>query len=142
MPPAWFPPFTTPVRGHRYAGRPPGITGLRDLEALRLVREADNPRDPLAVAVWGRAGEVRWRIGYLERAVARRLAPRMDRGLALDVTPAGWLPEPAGRWQRPAVRIAIAAGGAAPSSAPEDRLHGHERPGREQALHDGVVDAA
>lgn len=138
----YFPPFTTPVRGHRFAGAPPGGHGLEHVREVALVREPQNPRDSRAVAVWARTPSGGWRIGYLERAVARRLAPRLDAGQALRASAAGWLPEPGGRWLRPAVRVA-APGHLRPSaSAAEDRLDGQQRPGRQEALDEGVVDAA
>lgn len=99
-----FMPFRTPVRGHSFAARPPSADPPHPGQQARLVREPDNPRDPLAVAVWV-AGDVgAWRIGYLDRAVAARIAPKLDHG-GLDLTAHidGWQPEPHGRWQRPLV---------------------------------------
>ncbi len=135
----YFPAFTTPIRGHGFAGRPPGVAGLRDVDVLRLEREPDNPRDDQAVAVWARASGTPWRIGYLERSVARRLAPRLERGESLEVVAAGWMPEPNGRWQRPAVRVRPQVKA---DSVSEDRLDGHERAGRQHPLDDRAVDAA
>jgi hypothetical protein len=72
----------------------------------RLTREPHNPADPLAVAVWLDGGEQRpWRIGYLDRGVAARVAPRMDAGLTLDARVDGWIAEPDGRWRRPVVLL-------------------------------------
>lgn len=138
MPPRYFPAFTTPVRGHRFAGRPPGDVRLEGLDAVELVREPHNPSDPRAVAVWGTSASVRWRIGYLERAVARRLAPRLDAGEVLEATPAGWLPEPGGRWSRPAVRVAAGTG----ASGAEHGLHGQQGIGRQHPFDDRVVEPA
>lgn len=116
-----FLPFRTPVRGHSFAARPPDAEAPRAGQAARLVRESGNPRDELAIAVWvgGRSGP--WRIGYLDRAVAARLAPRLDHaGLRLDVRVTGWQPEPDGRWQRPVVELVPVTGsGDAPAVAPE-----------------------
>lgn len=68
------------------------------------MREPDNPRDPLAVAVW--TGEARpWRIGYLDRAVAARLAPRLDAGQRFLVELAGWIDAPDAAWRRPLLRV-------------------------------------
>lgn len=132
-----LPTFTTPVRGHRFAGAPPEGRPLADAVAqrrpARLVREPANPADRHAVAVWVAAPSTGWwRIGYLERAVAIRLAPRLDAGEHFEVTIAGWVAEPQGRWERPLVRV----------SAAEDRLDGHEAAGRQDALDHGVVQAA
>ncbi len=128
-----FPAFTTPVRGHAFAGRPPGmVRRLHPGTPAVLVREADNPKDANAVGVWIRGRPGHWRIGYLERAVAIRLAPRLDRGVAMRAELGGWIPDPSGRWQRPTVRI----------SAAEDGLHGHQGSRRQEPLDDCVIDAA
>lgn len=98
-------PFHTPVRGHAFAHRPSGGAPL-ERTSLRLRREPDNPADPHAVAVWAEGGGAPWRVGYLERAVAARLATRgvEDPG-SLDVVFSGWWEEPEGRWQRPVVCV-------------------------------------
>jgi hypothetical protein len=73
---------------------------------LVLRREPDNPADPYALAVWTEDGGAPWRVGYLDRAVAARLAPYVgDGGCELRVVFAGWWEEPEGRWYRPVVRI-------------------------------------
>jgi hypothetical protein len=96
-------PFHTPVRGHTFAHRPPGGAPL-GRTALRLRHEPDNPADPHALAVWAEDGGAPWRVGYLERAVAARLATRgVGDPAALDVVFAGWWEEPEGRWHRPVV---------------------------------------
>lgn len=101
-----FLPFLTPVRGHAFASAPPGVAAaVRHGAAARLVREPDNPADPLAVAVWATDGGTSWRIGYLERAVAARVAPRLDDGATVTATLAGWWDEPTGRWTRPVVAL-------------------------------------
>ena len=93
--------FRTPVRGHAFAARPPG--GADPDGGLRLARERHNPVDPWAVAVWTVEG-VPWRIGYLDRTVAARLAPALDAGAALGACLEGWIEAPGG-WQRPLLAI-------------------------------------
>ncbi|MFT4744271.1 MAG: hypothetical protein ACI9AD_000110 [Nitriliruptoraceae bacterium] len=97
-------PFHTPVRGHTFAIRPRGGAEL-DRSPLVLRTEPDNPADPHAVAVWADGGGTPWRVGYLERAVAVRLAGRVDDEGPLRARFAGWLEEPDGRWLRPLVRV-------------------------------------
>jgi len=46
-----------------------------------------------------------WRIGYLDRTVAARLAPRLDAGLRVEARVDGWVAEPQGRWRRPIVLL-------------------------------------
>lgn len=115
--PHGFLPFLTPVRGHAFAAAPPGGAPVRHGAAARLQREADNPADPLAVAVWATGDGTAWRIGYLERAVAARVAPRLDIGVEVTATLAGWWDEPRGRWQRPVVALQ-------PAGAPRVRASG------------------
>lgn len=101
-----FLPFLTPVRGHAFASAPPGDAApVHHGAAAQLVREPGNPADPLAVAVWATGAGTRWRIGYLERAVAARVAPRLDQGATVTATLAGWWDEPTGRWTRPVVAL-------------------------------------
>ncbi len=101
-----FLPFLTPVRGHAFASAPPGDPApvARGTAAV-LQREPDNPADDLAVSVWATGGGAPWRIGYLERAVAARVAPRLDAGLEVSATLAGWWDAPTGRWRRPVVAL-------------------------------------
>lgn len=108
-PPRALRPFHTPVRGHAFAHRPPGGAPL-ERSPLTLRAEPDNPADPHALAVWAEGGGAPWRVGYLERAVAARLAPH-GAPADLDVRFAGWWEEPEGRWRRPVVRIATAGDG-------------------------------
>lgn len=99
-------PFRTPVRGHAFAAPPSGAATPRLGARARLAREPCNPADPLAVAVWLEgSSDHPWRIGYLDRAVAARVAPRIDDGLALDARIDGWVTEPDGRWRRPIVLL-------------------------------------
>lgn len=93
--------FRTPVRGHAFAARPDDQDVLRPGEPVQLRREADNPADPMAVALW----RDHWRIGYLDRQVAARLAPRLDAGLRVEARIDGWVAEPGGRWRRPMVLV-------------------------------------
>ena len=109
-PPRSFLPFLTPVRGHAFASAPPGRTvPVARGQSARLQREPDNPADELAVSVWATGGGAPWRIGYLERAVAARIAPQLDAGLEVSATLAGWWDAPSGRWRRPVVALEPAA---------------------------------
>lgn len=105
-------PFHTPVRGHAFAHRPPGGAPL-ERTPLVLRAEPDNPADPHAVAVWADGGGEPWRVGYLERAVAARLAPRLA-VQELTARFAGWWEEPEGRWRRPVVCVLDAGDDAEP----------------------------
>jgi len=101
--------FRTPVRGHAFAGPAPA-EALESGRTVTLVREPGNPADPHAVSVWladddGQA----WRIGYLDRTVAARLAPRLDTGARAAAVLDGWIEEPGGRWERPLIRIEFGA---------------------------------
>ena len=98
--------FRTPVRGHAFAGVPEEAGTVEPGRPASLVREPGNPADPLAVAVWVDAADGRpWRIGYLDRLVAGRLAPRLDAGTSIQAEIDGWVPEPDGRWRRPLLRV-------------------------------------
>jgi hypothetical protein len=105
-------PFRTPLRGHAFAAAPPGAAPVGPDLRARAVREPDNPADPLAVAVWAAPADGSgppWRLGYLDRVVAARLAPRLDHGATIAVAIEGLVPEPEGRWQRPVVRVQVDA---------------------------------
>jgi hypothetical protein len=98
--------FRTPIRGHAFAPPPPQAGGVSSGTPARLVREPANPADPLAVAVWVTLEAWGpWRLGYLDRGVAARIAPRLDAGLELGAELDGWTPEPDGRWQRPLIAL-------------------------------------
>jgi len=123
--------FRTPIRGHAFAARPDGLAAPHPGQAVQLRREPENPADPQAIAVWtvptstagagsaaaaadadvpaGPAAAERtgaaWRIGYLDRTVAARLAPRLDAGLRVEARVDGWVAEPQGRWRRPIVLL-------------------------------------
>jgi hypothetical protein len=98
-------PFRTPVRGHAFAARPPGSSAPEAGQGARLVREPDNPADPLAVAVWTEQDGCWWRVGYLDRGVAARVTPRLDGGARIEARLDGWVAEPCGRWRRPVVLL-------------------------------------
>lgn len=103
--PRGLPAFRTPVRGHAFAPRRSGTPEPAAGQVAELVSEPDNPADPHAVAVWVDAGADRWRIGYLDRGVAARVAPRLRGGVPFTARVEGWTPEPNGRWQRPVVLL-------------------------------------
>lgn len=109
-------PFRTPVRGHAFAPVPPVSGAGEDAVAaeapVRFRREPANPADPLAVAVWTDGPDgTPWRVGYLDRAVAARVAPRLDAGLEVEGRLDGWISEPRGRWLRPLLRLGPREGG-------------------------------
>jgi hypothetical protein len=102
--------FRTPLRGHAFAGPTPP-EALEPGRPATVTREPGNPADPLAIAVWVEDAEGRrWRVGYLDRTVAARLAPRIDGGAEVRAVLDGWLAEPGGRWERPLLRLDITAG--------------------------------
>lgn len=115
-----LPDFHTPVRGYAFAAVPPPKRAvLRRGTPVRLLREPENPADPLAVGVWLlEADRPRWRLGYLDRTVASRIAPRLDAGEAVDAVLDGWVEEPDGRWRRPLLQLRFPA----PAVASEDGL--------------------
>jgi hypothetical protein len=93
--------FRTPVRGHAFSAVPPTEAPAPGQPA-ELTREPGNPADPWAVAIWtGSTGGGRWRVGYLDRGVAARVAPRLDAGARIAARVDGWVEEPEGRWRRP-----------------------------------------
>gem|GEM_PF-1002521 len=115
-------PFRTPVRGHAFAARAPGASEPSPGQLARLVREPANPADRYAVGVWVADAGGRWRIGYLDRSVAARVAPRLDEGARIAVQVDGWTPEPDGRWRRPLVVLLPERDGAdRVTSGPRDR---------------------
>ena len=104
-----LPDFHTPVRGYAFAAVPPPRRAvLEPGTPVLLLREPDNPADPLAVGVWLlEGGRPRWRLGYLDRTVASRIAPRLDAGDEVDATLDGWVEEPDGRWRRPLLHLRL-----------------------------------
>ncbi len=133
--------FRTPVRGHAFAPSPPPSVAVSPGSPAHLAREPGNPADPHAVAVYvsvpgapAVAGAARWRVGYLDRAVAARLAPRLDAGLCLRAALDGWVGEPDGRWLRPLLLIEPATR-SEPATGPEPAA----RSGREGAGTDGTA---
>jgi hypothetical protein len=115
-----LPAFHTPVRGYAFAAVPPPRTAVLERGTpVALLREPENPADPLAVGVWLlEGGRPRWRLGYLDRTVASRIAPRLDAGAEVDAVLDGWVEEPDGRWRRPLLHLRPAA---VPDAAAEDR---------------------
>jgi hypothetical protein len=115
-----LPDFHTPVRGYAFAAVPPPRTAvLEPGTPVALLREPENPADPLAVGVWLlEGGRPRWRLGYLDRTVASRIAPRIDAGAEVDAVLDGWVEEPDGRWRRPLLHLRVAT---VPDLAAEDR---------------------
>jgi hypothetical protein len=115
-----LPDFHTPVRGYAFAAVPPPRTAvLEPGTPVALLREPENPADPLAVGVWLlEGGRPRWRLGYLDRTVASRIAPRMDAGAEVDAVLDGWVEEPDGRWRRPLLHLRPSV---VPDLAAEDR---------------------
>jgi hypothetical protein len=96
-----------------------------------LLREPNNPADPLAVAVWLlEGGRPRWRLGYLDRTVASRIAPRLDAGAEVDAALDGWVEEPDGRWRRPLLHLRPVAGSdlAAETGTSTDRMSLRRQP--------------
>lgn len=116
-----LPSFRTPVRGHAFAPRRADTPDPEPGEPAELVPEPANPADPYAVAVWAGEGGQRRRIGYLDRGVAARVAPRIRAGLVLSARVEGWTREPEGRWQRPVVLLRAEAMPAAAPPAPTPR---------------------
>jgi hypothetical protein len=103
--------FHTPVRGYAFAAvPPPADASLEHGAEVVLLREPSNPADPLAVGVWlVHAGRPRWRLGYLDRTVAARIAPRLDAGAEVEGAIDGWVEEPEGRWRRPLLSLTLRA---------------------------------
>jgi hypothetical protein len=101
--------FRTPVRGYAFAAVPPPVdASLEQGASVVLLREPNNPADSLAVGVWLlHAGRPRWRLGYLDRTVAARVAPRLDAGAEVDGSIDGWVEEPQGRWRRPLLHLTV-----------------------------------
>ncbi len=117
--------FRTPVRGHAFASRPGAVPDPYPGQPALLVREPGNPADPLAVAVWVEDGTVPWRIGYLDRGVSARVAPRLDRGQRIDARLDGWSAEPEGRWRRPVLLLRAVPDPSVPDpSVPDPRPSG------------------
>lgn len=98
--------FRTAVRGYRFAARPPGADHPHTGQPILLHHERGHPMDASAVAIWTRSGHgIPWRIGYLERSVAARVAPRIRAGRRITGEVVGWMAEPDGRWRRPVIEV-------------------------------------
>ncbi len=120
--------FRTPVRGSSFAARPPGAEDVVPGRRGQLVREPHNPADALAVAVWvGDDAAGRWRLGYLDRAVAARIAPMLDRGDQFVVEVEEAIDEPSGRWRRPVVALRPAGEPTRPRSEHHVEVHDESR---------------
>lgn len=91
---------TAPLAGFAYHAAPRLWPDLRVGEALRLVREPDNPHDARAVAVFRGPDK----LGYLPRAENAELAAAMDQAAALEGRIAA-LSESRDPWQR--IRIDV-----------------------------------
>ncbi len=72
--------FYTKVVGVTFEGRQDVVAGLLTGASVDLRREADNPVDPNAIAVFFGA----LRVGFLRREIARRIAPQVDSGAVYD----------------------------------------------------------
>ncbi|MBV9103017.1 MAG: DEAD/DEAH box helicase [Candidatus Eremiobacteraeota bacterium] len=68
--------FFTKVVGVSFEGRQDIVVGLRGDEAVELVRQPENEKDPNAIQV--RYGALQ--LGFLRKEIARRIAPNMDAG--------------------------------------------------------------
>lgn len=98
--------FRTPVRGYRFAARPPGADHPHAGQPVLLHHERGHPVDEWAVAIWTRSEDgIPWRIGYLERSVAARIGPRVRNGHRITGDVVGWMTEPDGRWRRPVIEV-------------------------------------
>jgi len=132
-----LPAFHTPVRGYAFAAVPPPRTAvLEQGSPVMLIREPENPADVFAVGVWLlEDGRPRWRLGYLDRTVASRIAPRLDAGATVEAVLDGWVEEPDGRWRRPLLHLrpvnagADAAAGSATADAARGRSLRRQPPG-------------
>jgi single-stranded-DNA-specific exonuclease len=69
--------FNTKVVGVTFEGRQDLVAGLRAGDRLTLVRRPENPHDANAIAVC--YGDLQ--IGFIHKAGARRLAPKIDEGI-------------------------------------------------------------
>lgn len=112
------PAFFTKVVGVSFEGRQDVVAQLTPGEEVLLRREPANPFDPHAVQVVRSDGSV---VGYLNSALAGRLAPRLDRGaryratvtavtgggdrnLGVNLRVEQDAPQPRGGWVRSALR--------------------------------------
>ncbi len=76
------PSFHTKLAGVTFEGRQAVLERLQPGAPLRFERQADNPHDPNACAVFDPHGA---HVGYLNRRLAAVLAPAMDAGVDYDV---------------------------------------------------------
>ena len=77
-----FQPIQTKLAGVTFGQSQESILkwGCHDIGFFRLEREPENPHDPNAIGVWFLDD----RLGFLERSVAKKLAPLMDAGRTFD----------------------------------------------------------
>ena len=68
--------FNTKLAGVSFEGRQDMIAGLRPGHALDLRREPDNEFDPNAIGAWYGS----FKLGFIKKEIARRLAPNIDAG--------------------------------------------------------------
>lgn len=71
---------SSPLAGYQFHDGGEVWNQLRVGDALRLVREPDNPHDPNAVRVEWHGHQ----LGYLPRAENREIAAELDRGSAVE----------------------------------------------------------
>lgn len=76
-----FTSFNTKLAGVTFGSCQHNINkwGYRDIGYFSLEREPNNPHDPNAIGVWF----LNDRLGYLQKSVAKILAPVMDAGIHL-----------------------------------------------------------
>ncbi|WP_341678182.1 HIRAN domain-containing protein [Niveibacterium sp. SC-1] len=96
----------SPLAGFQYHAAPRLWSELRRGEALSLRREAENPHDPRAIAVFRGADQ----LGYLPRAENDVVSQAMDEGRRLDVRIAG-LRESGDPWQRVELEVFLISDG-------------------------------
>lgn len=76
-----FPSFQTNLAGVTFGRCQKAINkwGHQDIGYFSPEREPENPHDPNAIGVWF----LNYRLGYLQKPVAEKLAPLMDAGTKL-----------------------------------------------------------
>ena len=92
------------VAGYRYHDGPANQAALHSGQALRLVREPDNPHDPRAIALF--AGDLL--LGYVPRTQNSMAAGCLDQNVPLSATLTAIDPE-APPWERVQVALALGA---------------------------------
>lgn len=92
----------SPLAGSQYHEFPAQGEAMAVGDALTLVREPDNPHDPLAVKVLWRGHH----LGYLPRAENSAVAEAMDQGLRVEGRIARLRPD-ASPWQRLEIQVFV-----------------------------------